>query len=280
MRLKDIEAQDIRAYVKHLREQGARPPTIREALVPLKAMLAMAAEDGHIASNPCQGIRLDVGTASGGNRRAMTRAELKLVLAAVPEEWQPFFTFLVQTGLRIPEVVGLQWQDVDLGTRPHITVQRQCYQGKVQPLKTSHSHRDVPLSPSMAATLLGMRANRYGSPGSPVWATARGKRLDDHNLRARVLRPTVAELGMPWIGFHTFRHTCASILIEAGRTIKQVQLWLGHADPAFTLRAYVHLMDEGVGSADVLDDVAGLDVQRGDNTSPVADGIPPVDANP
>jgi integrase len=34
----------------------------------------------------------------------------------------------------------------------------------------------------------------------------------------------VAELGMPWIGFHTFRHTCASILIEAGRTIKQVQL--------------------------------------------------------
>jgi hypothetical protein len=39
-------------------------------------------------------------------------------------------------------------------------------------------------------------------------------------------------------------------------------------------------MDEGVGSADVLDDVAGLDVQRGDNTSPVADGIPPVDANP
>ena len=51
----------------------------------------------------------------------------------------------------------------------------------------------------------------------------------------------------------TFRHTCASMLFEAGRNVKQVQEWLGHADPGFTLRTYVHLMDAGVGDADFLD---------------------------
>jgi integrase len=51
-----------------------------------------------------------------------------------------------------------------------------------------------------------------------------------------------------------FRHTCASLLFDQGRNVKQVAEWLGHADPAFTLRTYVHLMDAGVGAADFLDE--------------------------
>ena len=62
-------------------------------------------------------------------------------------------------------------------------------------------------------------------------------------------RPTAES----WVSFHTFRHTCASLLFEAGKDVKQVQEWLGHADPGFTLRTYVHLMDDGLGDADFLD---------------------------
>jgi integrase len=51
---------------------------------------------------------------------------------------------------------------------------------------------------------------------------------------------------MEWVSFHT-RHTCASLLSEQGRNVKQMQEWLGHADASFTLRTYVHLMDAGVG---------------------------------
>ena len=45
-----------------------------------------------------------------------------------------------------------------------------------------------------------------------------------------------------------------------GRDVKQVSEWLGHADPGFTLRTYVHLMDDGVGSADFLDGLVGPEV--------------------
>jgi len=55
------------------------------------------------------------------------------------------------------------------------------------------------------------------------------------------------------MSFHTFRHTCASLLFEAGRNVKQVQAWLGHADPGFTLKTYIHLMESGVGNAVFLD---------------------------
>jgi hypothetical protein len=47
------------------------------------------------------------------------------------------------------------------------------------------------------------------------------------------------------------------LLFEAGRNVKQVQAWLGHADPGFTLSTYVHLMDAGVGSPAFFDQVIG-----------------------
>lgn len=68
-----------------------------------------------------------------------------------------------------------------------------------------------------------------------------------------MLVPAAEAAGLPWVTCHTFRHTCASLLFEAGRDVKQVASWLGHADPAFTLRTYVHLMDDGIGDADFLD---------------------------
>lgn len=91
-----------------------------------------------------------------------------------------------------------------------------------------------------------------------MWSTRKAKRPDDHNLRRRVLKPAVEPLGLPWVGFHSFRHTCASLLFEAGRNVKQVQRRLGHANASFTLDTYVHVMDGGVGDAAFFDDAIRL----------------------
>jgi integrase len=61
-------------------------------------------------------------------------------------------------------------------------------------------------------------------------------------LRSRYLKPAAEEAGVPWIGFHTFRHTCASLLFERGANAKQVQRWLGHHAASFTLDTYIHLL--------------------------------------
>jgi integrase len=87
----------------------------------------------------------------------------------------------------------------------------------------------------------------------PLFTTARGSRLNRSNLYGRTLRPAAKATGLGWVGFHSFRHTCASLLFAGGKNAKQVQEWLGHHSPAFTLATYVHLLDGGLGDAEFLD---------------------------
>ena len=60
--------------------------------------------------------------------------------------------------------------------------------------------------------------------------------------------PFLSPARRQWAGFHTFRHTVASRLFAGGRNIKQVQRWLGHHSPSFTLDTYVHLLDDDLGA--------------------------------
>jgi len=62
---------------------------------------------------------------------------------------------------------------------------------------------------------------------------------------------------VPWVGFHTFRHTCATMLFRHGLNAKQVQMWLGHHSPAFTLATYVHLLPDDLPDAAFLDSLTG-----------------------
>lgn len=66
-----------------------------------------------------------------------------------------------------------------------------------------------------------------------MFSTRVGTPHSTHNIRKRVLKPAVESVGLDWVGFHTFRHTCASLLFAGGKEAKQVQEWLGHADPGY-----------------------------------------------
>lgn len=62
---------------------------------------------------------------------------------------------------------------------------------------------------------------------------------------------------MPWPGPHRLRHTCATMLFRHGLNAKQMQLWLGHHSPAFTLATYVHLLADDLPKPDFLDEALG-----------------------
>ncbi|MGH2379271.1 MAG: tyrosine-type recombinase/integrase [Candidatus Limnocylindria bacterium] len=262
-RIAEVEPADVRELFGDMRRRGATTSAIKKLKAALSVIFATAVEDGQVRSNPVQGVRvpLAAGDELEGERevKALTRAELAIFLAALPEKWRLFYEFLAHTGLRISEAVGLTWAHVELGESARLLVREQLYEGERKRLKTGNGRRDVPLSTGMTARLLAHRRDTFAGPESPVFSSRVGTPLRPSNIRRQTLKPTRDAVGLPWVTFHTFRHTCASLLFEQGRNVKQVSEWLGHADPAFTLRRYIHLMDVGVGDADFLDEVVCAD---------------------
>jgi integrase len=105
----------------------------------------------------------------------------------------------------------------------------------------------------MVRALRKRRSDTGATHEERVFPAGNGQPLRQENVRRRVLRPAAEEAGVPWAGFHAFRHTCASLLFERGKNVKQVSRWLGHHSASFTLDTYTHLLDEGVGDALDLD---------------------------
>ena len=101
-----------------------------------------------------------------------------------------------------------------------------------------------------------------------MFVSERGQRLDHANLRRRFLKPAARAAGVgEWVGFHTFRHTCATLLFRNGRNAKQVQKYLGHSGPGFTLRTYVHLLDDDLDSPDFMEAMTSEGGQQMGNTT-------------
>jgi integrase len=181
----------------------------------------------------------------------MTPDELARLIGELPPERREFFEFLAKTGLRISEAIGLRYGDLSRTPdgRPCVKVRQQLYRGERKRLKTRDGRRDVPLSPDLARRLW----QRQAAEDAPLFPAVRSGHLNERALRRDVLEPAAARAGLSWVTFHTFRHTCASLLFASGKNAKQVAGWLGHSDPAFTLRTYIHLLDGGLGDADALD---------------------------
>lgn len=275
-KLAEIEAADVRQCLGEMRAEGCSVSQMKKLRAALSAMFATAVDDNLLRSNPVQGIRIPApleDEAPEVKAKALTRAELAILLASIPEEWRLFFEFLIHTGLRISEAIGLRWEHIDLGEQPKVTVREQFYRGKRRKLKSGAGRRELPLSPGMAARLRDHRRVGSGGPKKPVFSSTTGTELIRGKVAERVLTPAALAAGFkieeavvgeggeekvkvrPTVTFHTFRHTCASLLFDDRRNIKQVQEWLGHADPGFTLRTYVHLMDDGIGDAAFFDGV-------------------------
>jgi integrase len=121
--------------------------------------------------------------------------------------------------------------------------------GTLDEPKSERGQRLVPFLTDLARELTAWRvASRYSQERDLVFPTLRGTHHTYSNLLRRMLKPAAltAELvdgeGDPWPGFHALRHTAASRWFRAGVLLPVVSRMLGHSDPAFTFRVYVHMI--------------------------------------
>jgi len=257
MWLAEIAPQHIKQWLTKLANEGYAAGTLRNALAPVRAMLADAAEDGLIRFNPAAGIRIPATAKQPDSRpKELAPAQLERLRSKVTDDaLQLVVDFLVATGLRISELIALDWSDVNL-SRCRVTVRRRLYRGMDAP-KSLTSRRVLKISPTMTQRL-GQLWESQGqpSPDSPVFLSPRGCRCDYSNTYKRLV-PVMRAAGIDYGAFHRFRHTNGTELRRRGVPLEEIQLQLGHHDLAFTQRVYVHTDAEDGPDPEILDDLAG-----------------------
>jgi len=224
---------------------------VRNAFKPFSVCLASARREGLIRHTPASEAVLPSRPEPEDEEHARPFPDetMELVVSLVSPRHRLMFELLAATGMRRSELLALEGRHLNLaGAKPHVKVRKRLRRRRgvglvVGPLKSRHSRREIPVSREIADQLAALKTE----PEALVFH-AETKPLDPDNLYSRALKPATAEAGVGWAGFHTFRHTVASRLFAEGRNAVQVQRWLGHHSPSFTLDTYVHLLDPDLGS--------------------------------
>jgi integrase len=165
----------------------------------------------------------------------------------------------VYAGLRISELLHLEWRDVDFAAG-RITVRES---------KTDAGRRQVDLLPVLRDELEALKLSRPAGPDERAFPSLTGERQGLSNVRRRVLARAVdaaskqlvkdGQVPLPnGLTPHKLRHTFASLLVALGVDPGAVMDQLGHTDPTFTLRVYMHGMRRDQASRKALRELVGM----------------------
>ena len=230
---------------------GLAPKTLRLHKNVLQLAFKEAMRHRLISTNPCELVRLP--KLERREYEWYNSDEIITMLDALKgEPLYPLIKTTVMYGLRRSEVLGLQWQSVDFNVDSILIRHTVSVGTKVvekDKTKNNSSYRAFPLFPEIRELLLRLKdeenKNRefFGNAyieNDYIFKKPNGDTYDPSYITHR-FGELLKKYDLPHIRFHDLRHSCASLLLSKGCTLKDVQDWMGHADIKMTCNIYGHL---------------------------------------
>lgn len=265
-KLSQIDAETVKRYIKYLRtdavSKSGKPysaTTIQHHFSTLRNILEYARRFHYIQSDPCHDL-----TQKEKPHRDNKKVDFLSIhqaqrfmecLQDEPLFWRCFMTVLLKTGLRRGECVGLQWGDIDgnkltLSISRNVTIDRnspdKIYVGKTK----TDEDRTVPISQGLYALLMTHKheqQKKHGVllPNAFVFCSALNPYKPIYPTEpTRWQSKFVKRNNLPKVSPHDLRHTAATLALESGADLKQVQELLGHRDPSTTMAFYTGVTEE------------------------------------
>jgi integrase len=247
MRLGEIESRHLSELIRTMRLAGYAESTIVNALMPLRGLYRLARSRGLTSRSPFDGLDPAEMPRPTPPRsaRVLDENELAALVRYATGGYRPAVTLLAYTGLRISEVLGLRWEDVDfvegeLRVRSQLLPARKGRPARLVPLKTKASERDVPLFPAVENALAELLERELavgrGQEADLVFATRSGKPLSLRNV-ARAVEEAAASAGLERATPHDLRRSFCSLAGRRGVDPIEAAQITGHS-PAVWARFY------------------------------------------
>lgn len=265
IKLKDLRATHLQQYYNKLLDIDKKAvSTVKGLNTRLKPCLSEAEKQGYIQKNYCKMVTLPKENKVKEIKVLTPEQQQSFINAIKGHELEMLFLVALSTGLRLGEILGLKWCDIDFNSG-NLTVNRTLQrvteisrdgnrESKVieQLPKTKNSIRTVPIPKNILSKLkdhkLEQSKNRLKLGelylnNDYVFCNDLGYPIDDKKP-ARNLKSILNTLDIEPIKFHALRHTYATRLFEANVPPKTVQVLMGHYDISITLDIYTHVMDD------------------------------------
>jgi integrase len=240
LRLSELSRTALQELVDQLIAEGLSPSSIRNTILPLRAIYRRALSRSEVLQNPTVGLSLP---SSRERRERIARpAEARALIEALPKRDRALFATALYGGLRRGELQALRWQDVDFHEGViHIERSWDERVGPVAP-KSRAGRRRVPLSGPLRAYLAAHRLLVARRADELVFGQRGGARAFCPEALVRRARKAWQEAKLSPIGLHECRHTYAAFMIAAGVNAKALSTYMGHSSITVTLDRYGHLM--------------------------------------
>jgi integrase len=242
-RLDRLNALQLQSLYSSKLDSGLSARTIRMIHTTLHKALMQAVRWSLIPKNVTEAV--DPPREQKSQIRPFDEGQVRRLLEAVRgDRLEALYGLPVTTGMRSGELLGLQWEDVDLqaGT---LQVRRTVFNGRIEAPKTLKGRRSIKL------TQISIRALRKCPRASEwIFCTRVGTPMSVHNLHNRSWKPLLKKTGLPLdTRFHDLRHTAATLLLTKGVHPKIVQEMLGHSSISITLDTYSQVLPNMQGEA-------------------------------
>ena len=241
-------------------------------------VFSAAVDDGLIATNPCKARSVRLPQSEQRKVQPWPVERVEAVIDALPDRYRATAVVAAGCGLRQGEVFGLRVCDVDF-VRQQVHVEQQVKLVRSQLVidrpKRSKT-RVVPLPDAVVIEIAEHLRHDPATGDELVFTSREHKPLNRNYFNRGIWHPALIAAGVEPgrdNGMHALRHFYASVLIDAGESVKAVAEYLGHADPGFTRRVYAHLFPSS-------DERARLAVDRVlAGRTPVSDAPPAYDVS-
>ena len=241
LKLSRIERRHVQRIVDELLAQGRDPSTIRNAIKPLAVIFRRAVEDGDLAVNPTERLRLPI--ARGRRERIAAPEEAVRLISALPASERALWAAAFYAGLRLGELRALEWRNVRLEAG-EIRVERNMDgSGVIIPPKSRAGRRVVPIIRRLRDEIVLHQLAASSGKGLVFGSTPSTPFVP--NTAYRRARRAWAAVGLEPIGLHEARHTFASYMIAAGTNLKSITEIMGHASVTVSIDRYGHMMPGG-----------------------------------
>jgi integrase len=231
--------------------------TVGDRLSYLRKCLTWAIQQGYLpvkTINPLIGIK-PAKVAVKPKPKPFTKGELSRIVAAFENHplhchYADFVKFLIATGVRPSEAIGLRWKHIDF-SRNEIQIYESLSRGddgstsqRLRKGTKTNNLRVLPLLGKLKAVLeQRFEAVADQRPDSLVFTTLTGKVIDDTNFRDRAWKTVLAECGIEYRKPYNLRHSLLSHMIEDGVPLTGVAYIAGHSDTTMVQRTYGHMVN-------------------------------------